>query len=91
MDLKLKNKVAVITGSSKGIGAGIAKKFAEAGAKLVINYASDKAGAAQVVEEITAQGGTAIAVQADIKLSADVKRLFEAASAAFGRWKSMCK
>ena len=85
MDLKLKDKVAVITGSSKGIGAGIARKFAAAGAKVVINYASDKASAAQIVKEITAQGGTAIAVQADITLSADVKRLFEATNTAFGR------
>lgn len=56
MDLKLKNKVAVVTGASKGIGAGIAKLFAQAGAKLVINYASDKAGAERVVAEIKQQG-----------------------------------
>ncbi len=84
MNLKLKNKVAVVTGSSKGIGAGIAKQFALAGAKVVINYANDEAGAAQVVDEIRTQGGTAIAVQADVKLSADVKNMFETAREAFG-------
>ncbi|MEL7589302.1 MAG: SDR family NAD(P)-dependent oxidoreductase, partial [Prolixibacteraceae bacterium] len=77
MDLKLKNKVAVVTGASKGIGAGIAKAFGRAGAKVVVNYASDKEGAEKVVGEIEKNGGTAVAVHADITKSADIKRLFE--------------
>ena len=83
MDLQLKDKVAVVTGASKGIGAGIAKAFAKAGAKVVINYASDKEGANKVVAEITQHGGTAIAVQCDVTKSADVKRLFEETKNAF--------
>ena len=59
---KLENKVAVVTGASKGIGAAIAKHFAAAGAKVVVNYASSKEGADKVVKEITNNGGIAIAV-----------------------------
>lgn len=85
MDLRLKDKVAVVTGASKGIGAGIAKLFAQAGAKLVINYASDKAGAERVVAKIKQQGAEAIALQADIKDAAAVKRLFEETINTFGK------
>ncbi len=81
---QLKNKVAVVTGASKGIGASIAKYFAAEGAKVVVNYASGKEGAENVVKEITGLGGTAIAVQADVSKEADVARLFEAAKDAFG-------
>jgi len=81
---KLKNKVAVVTGASKGIGAAIAKHFAAAGAKVVVNYASSKEGADKVVKEITGNGGTAIAVQADVSNEADVTRLFEETRKAFG-------
>jgi len=81
---KLKNKVAVVTGASKGIGAAIAKHFAAEGAKVVVNYASSKEGADKVVKSITDNGGTAIAVQADISKEADVTRLFEETGKAFG-------
>jgi 3-oxoacyl-[acyl-carrier protein] reductase len=81
---KLENKVAVVTGASKGIGAAIAKHFAAAGAKVVVNYASSKEGADKVVKAITDNGGTAIAVQADVSKEADVTRLFEEAKIAFG-------
>ncbi|MGK9121148.1 SDR family NAD(P)-dependent oxidoreductase [Olivibacter jilunii] len=82
---KLENKVAVVTGASKGIGASIAKHFAVEGAKVVVNYASSKEGADSVVREITDKGGTAISVQADVSKEADVTRLFEEAKNAFGR------
>ena len=81
---KLKNKVAVVTGASKGIGAAIAKHFAAAGAKVVVNYASSKEGADKVVKEITDNGGIAIAVQADVSKEGDVTRLFEETKKAFG-------
>jgi 3-oxoacyl-[acyl-carrier protein] reductase len=73
---KLVGKVAIVTGASKGIGAAIAKGFAAEGAKVVVNYASSREGADRVVADITAQGGTATAVQADVSKAADIKRLF---------------
>jgi 3-oxoacyl-[acyl-carrier protein] reductase len=81
---RLRNKVAVITGASKGIGASIAKHFAAEGAKVVVNYASSKEGAEKVVKEITDNGGIAISVQGDISNEADVIRLFEEAIHAYG-------
>lgn len=81
---KLKNKVAVVTGASKGIGASIAKHFAAEGAKVVVNYVSSKEGADKVVKEITGNGGIAISVQADVSNEADVIRLFEETKKAFG-------
>lgn len=81
---KLKNKVAVVTGASKGIGASIAKYFAAEGAKVVVNYASGKDGADRVVKHITSNGGTAIAVQADVAKEPDILRLFEETKNAFG-------
>ncbi len=81
----LNGKVAVVTGASKGIGAGIAKSFAAAGAAVVVNYASSKEGADKVVAEITAKGGKAIAVQGDMSKAADVKRLFAESTKAFGK------
>jgi len=81
---KLKNKVAIVTGASKGIGASIAKHFAAEGAKVVVNYASSKEGADKVVKAITDNGGIAISVQADVSKEADVTRLFEETKKAFG-------
>ena len=81
---KLTGKVAVVTGASKGIGAGIAKALAAEGASVVVNYASDKAGADRAVAEITKKGGKAVAVQGDVSKAADVKRLFAEAKKAFG-------
>jgi 3-oxoacyl-[acyl-carrier protein] reductase len=80
----LKDKAAIVTGASKGIGAGIAKALAAAGASVVVTYASSREGAEKVVKEITAEGGKAIAVQADTSKAADVKRLFEESRKAFG-------
>ncbi len=81
---KLAGKVAVVTGASKGIGAGIAKALAEAGASVVVNYAGSKEGAERTVAEITKAGGKAVAVQADVSKAADVSRLFKESAAAFG-------
>ena len=81
---RLKNKVAVITGASKGIGAAIARHFAAEGAKVVVNYASSKESADKVVKDITDKGGIAIAIQADVSKEADVNRLFGATNTAFG-------
>lgn len=81
----LAGKVAVVTGASKGIGAGIAKALAGAGASVVVNYASSKDGADRVVAEIAAKGGKAIAVKGDVSKAADVKSLFDETKKAFGR------
>lgn len=81
---RLNNKVAIVTGASKGIGAAIAKYFAAEGAKVVVNYASSKEDAEKVVKAITYNGGVAIAVQADVSVAADVAKLFEATKNAFG-------
>jgi 3-oxoacyl-[acyl-carrier protein] reductase len=82
---KLTGQVAVVTGASKGIGAGIAKHLAAEGAAVVVNYASSKEGADQVVDEITKGGGKAIAIQADVAKKKDIERLFAEAKKAFGR------
>jgi len=81
----LNNKVAIVTGSSKGIGAQIAVLLAESGAKTVINYANDDAAANDIVSQIKAAGGEAIAVQADISDSQQVAALFDATINAFGK------
>jgi len=82
---KLTGKVAVVTGASKGIGASIAKHLAAEGASVVVNYASSKAGADKVIEEIKADGGKAIAVQADVAKKADIDRLFSETKKAYGK------
>ena len=81
---KLTDKVAVVTGASKGIGAQIAKELAAEGASVVVNYASSKAGADKVVSEIKANGGKALAVQGDVAKKADINRLFAETKIAFG-------
>ena len=82
---KLSGKTALVTGASKGIGASIAKHLAAAGASVVVNYASSKAGADKVVAEITAAGGTAVAIQGDVAKPADITRLVAEAKTAFGK------
>lgn len=84
MSQKLANKVAVVTGASKGIGASIALHLAAEGAAVVVNYSSSKAGADKVVAAITNNGGKAVAVQANVAQQADIQRLFTEAKKAFG-------
>lgn len=82
---KLANKVALVTGASKGIGASIAKHLAAEGAAVVVNYASSKEGADRVVAEITAQGGRAIAVGANVSKKAEIEHLVAETGQAFGK------
>jgi len=82
---KLNDKVAVVTGASKGIGASIARHLADEGAAVVVNYASSKESADHLVAEIIRRGGKAITVQANVAKQADIERLFSEAKRAFGR------
>jgi len=82
---KLQGKVAIVTGASKGIGAAIAKAYAAEGATVVVNYASDRAGAERVVAEIEGGQGKAIALQADVAKGGDVDRLFAVTKETYGR------
>jgi Dehydrogenases with different specificities (related to short-chain alcohol dehydrogenases) len=85
MSKKLAGKVALVTGASKGIGAGIAKALADEGASVVVNYASSKQGADRVVAEIARDAGQAIAIQGDVSKHEDIKRLLSETVKAFGR------
>jgi 3-oxoacyl-[acyl-carrier protein] reductase len=82
---KLINQVAVVTGASKGIGAGIAKALAAEGASVVVNYSSSKQDADRVVREIVANGGKAIAVQGDVSKQADITKLFAETKKTYGK------
>jgi len=82
---KLADKVAIVTGASKGIGASIAKHLAAEGAAVVVNYSSGKADADRVVAEITSKGGKAVAVQASVAKQSDIDRLLSETKKAFGR------
>jgi 3-oxoacyl-[acyl-carrier protein] reductase len=82
---RLKGKVAVVTGASKGIGAGIAKALAAEGASVVVNYSSSKEGADKVVADITGSGGKAISAHGDVANSAGVEKLFAETKKTFGK------
>jgi 3-oxoacyl-[acyl-carrier protein] reductase len=83
--LRLKGKVALVTGGSRGIGAAIARAFAREGARVIVNYRSSEAEAGNVVKSITSSGGDAISIQADVAQPADVARMFDAISKRFHR------
>src|SRR4030081_1322042 len=82
---RLYNKVAIVTRAYKGIGAGTATAWGAAGARVAVNYSSDREGAERVAQAITDDGGEAIAVGADVSKAADVARLFKEVHSAFGR------
>jgi len=83
--MQFADRVAIVTGGSRGIGRAIALRFAAGGAKVVVNYHSNEAAANQVVEQVRAGGGEAIAVQADVSQPAQAQALVDAAQKAFGR------
>ena len=81
----LKGKEAVVTGGSKGIGAAISKELAKNGVKVVVNYNSNKESAEEIVKQIEAEGGAAVAIGADVSYSEQAKRLIEETKEAFGQ------
>jgi 3-oxoacyl-[acyl-carrier protein] reductase len=83
--IDLTNRVALVTGASRGIGRAVALKLAECGAKIVINYKQSAAQAEKVAEQIRSQGGQCLTVQGDVAVAADVERVFQAAQQSFGR------
>ena len=83
--MSIQDKVAVVTGSSRGIGRAIALRLAADGAKVVVNYRSDESSASEVVDQIVAGGGEALAVQADVSQVADAQALIDSAKKAYGR------
>jgi 3-oxoacyl-[acyl-carrier protein] reductase len=82
---RLSNKVAIVTGASKGIGGGIATALAAEGAHVAVNYSSDRAGAERIAKAVIDNGGEAITVGADVSKAADVARLFKEVDSAYGR------
>lgn len=82
--MKLSGKVAVVTGASKGIGAGIARALGAAGATVIVNYASSKNDAEKVATQIKSVGGKAITIQADMSKSAEVIQMFDTIRSDFG-------
>lgn len=83
--LRLDGKVTIVTGASRGIGRAIAKRFAEEGAKVVINYNQSRSRAESVLREIKKAGGDGMIVRADVSVPRDVKRLVRRTVAAYGR------
>lgn len=83
--INLTNKVILVTGSSRGIGATIAQQLAAAGAKVIVNYAGSKTAAEEVVQDIQNKGGEAFAIQADVSKTESVKNLFDQAIAHYGK------
>lgn len=86
----LEGKVALVTGSGRGIGAAMAVELARCGAKVIVNYAKSAGPAGAVVEEIKALGSDAVAIQADCRKVADIERLFEEASKPYGQLDIVC-
>ena len=82
---KLEGKVALVTGASKGIGAAIAKHLAAEGAAVAVNYSSSREGADRVASDITAHGGKAVVVQADLAQKAEIERMFAQTRKTFGK------